>query len=589
MGGLSRGDFVQDVRAAADIARLVSEYVSLKKAGRKLKGLCPFHNEKTPSFTVDPDKQLFFCFGCRTGGDIFKFYMLTEKVEFPDALRQLAVRHGVPIPRHAGGEGSETARVLEMHREAAAFYRATLASPQGAAARAYLERRGLGAETVKALGIGHAPDGWDGLKSRLRRAGFREEEIVRSGLAVERRGGGGSYDRFRNRLMFPIERVGGGIIGFGGRTLGDDEPKYLNSPETPVFHKGRHLYGLSWSREAIREAGVAILVEGYTDFAALWQAGIQNVAAVLGTGFTPEHGRLLGRFTSRAVINFDADRAGRDAADRAVSVLLEQDYDLQVLELPDGQDPDDFIVAHGAEAYRELAAGAPSFVEALLVRAAEGKDLSTPEGKARAAGEVLPRLAAVGNRVLRAAALSRVADRLDLPEEAVREEFRRIAPARRADEPPPPPARARQRPSRRITEAERRLLYLALNDAAARDRLLASAREEDFQGFACQRLFAAVLDQQRGGHPVTVEALEGIVETEDRERLLEIALGDFPGLVAADWEACWNALRREKLEEESRRLQRLLQQGTEETGQAAQIDELLRRKLELRRQIDALS
>jgi DNA primase len=587
LGGSSGGDWVQEVRAAADIGRLIGEYVPLKQSGRKLKGLCPFHNEKTPSFIVDPEKQLFFCFGCRTGGDLFKFYMLMERVEFPDALRQLSERFGVPIPRQSREERSENSRLLELHREAAGFFRRSLASPRGAAARAYLERRGLDAETVKKLAMGYAPDSWDALKTHLRKAGYREDEMIKSGLAVQRRGGSGSYDRFRDRLIFPIERVGGGVIGFGGRILGEGEPKYLNSPETILFSKGRHLYGLAWSREAIRSQEAAIIVEGYTDFAALWQAGIRNAVAVLGTGLTIEHGNLLARFARRVIVNFDPDRAGRQATDRALSVLLQQEFDVRVLELPENNDPDDFVRNQGATAYQEKAETAPSFVDYLVGRAAEENDLSQPSGKARAVGQVLPYLAGVSNRVLRAAALARLADRFDLPEEAVRAEFQRTFPAERA--PSGPASRPRSRPASRETEAERRLLHLMLTDAEARRQCLAQATEEHFEGLATGKVFAALLGQHRAGHEISAGALDGVLANGEREQLMEVALAEFPDLTAADWEACWNALQKERLEKESRRLQRLLQEGMEEATDAALVDDLLRRKLELRRRIDALS
>jgi DNA primase len=587
VGGTSGGDWVQEVRAAADIGRLIGEYIPLRQSGRKLKGLCPFHNEKTPSFIVDPDKQLFFCFGCRTGGDLFKFYMLMERVEFPDALRQLSERFGVPIPRRSREERSENSRLLELHREAASFFRRSLASHEGAAARAYLEGRGLDGETVKKLAIGFAPDSWDALKTHLRKAGYREDEIVKSGLAIQRRTGTGSYDRFRNRIMFPIERVGGGVIGFGGRILGEGEPKYLNSPETILFSKGRHLYGLAWSRDTIRRQGVAVIVEGYTDFAALWQAGIRNAVAVLGTGLTSEHGHLLARFARRVIVNFDPDAAGRQATDRALSVLLQQDLDVRVLELPENNDPDDFVRLRGAAAYQEEAEAALSFVDYLVARAAEDNDLSQPSGKARAVGQVLPHLASASNRVLRAAALARLAERFDLPEDAVRAEFRRTFPAERAAA--ESASRPRSRPARRGTEAERRLLYLLLTDIEARRQCLAQATEEQFEGLLTGKVFAALLGQHRAGHEISAGALDGVLAEGDRERLMEVALAEFPDLTAADWESCWNALQKERLEKESHRLQRLLQQGMEEASDAARVDELLRRKLELRRKIDALS
>ena len=588
MGGSPRDDFVHSVRAAADIDRLVGEYVPLKTNGRKLKGLCPFHEEKTPSFTVDPDKGLFYCFGCRAGGDVFEFYMRHEKVDFPDALRELAQRFGVPIPQRRGGAtGGEHQRLGEMHREAAAFYRSALAGPAGAAARNYLKRRGFDDQTVQTLKIGYAPESWDALKGSLRRAGYREDEILKSGLTVARKDGNGSYDRFRDRLMFPIEQAGGGVIAFGGRILGDGEPKYLNSPETPLFHKGRHFYGLSWSREAIREADQVIVVEGYTDFAALWQAGIRNVVAVLGTGFTLEHVKLLARYTRRVVINFDADRAGRDAADRAVVALMDGEFELKVMELPAGEDPDGFLRKSGAEAYLEQVSRAPAFVEHVVARACEGRNLSSPEAKAQAVGEILPRLTGLQNRILVASALARIADRLDLDEADVRAEYRRVMPALRRGE--VAPVRSRPRRARSCSLAERQLLHLLMAHAGVRREFAAVAREEELRDLAVGTIVVAVLNQERAGHAVDVESMKTLLAEEERARMLEAVLDDFPGLGPSDWEESWRVLRRENLEKESRILQGQLARGMEDGAEATDVDALLRRKLEVRREIEALS
>ncbi|MFQ5719145.1 MAG: DNA primase [Acidobacteriota bacterium] len=584
---MAQDGFVQAVRDAADIARVISQHVNLKRSGRKLKGLCPFHSEKTPSFVVDPEKQLFYCFGCRTGGDALKFVMLIERLEFPEALCHLAGMFGVPVPRHSGGEGSETGRLLGLHQEAAAFYRQALAEPAATVARAYLERRGLAQSTVTELGLGYAPSGWDTLRNHLRRRHFRDEEMIRAGLAVARREKAGCYDRFRDRLVFPIERLGGGIIGFGGRGLGDDEPKYLNSPDSPLFNKGRQLYGLSRAREAIRDRDEVVVVEGYMDFASLWQAGIRHVVAVLGTGLTPAHARLIGRFTHRVVLAFDPDRAGRTAAGRAIPVLLADNHEVRVLSLPDGRDPDDVVRREGAEAFCDRLSAAAGCIDFLIDGAAAGLDLSDPGSRARAVSRVLPEIANLHSPVLQAAALDRVADRFDLEGEAIRAEFRRQttrAEGRR------PESRPSEEPLVRPagTPAERRLLHLMLFEPELRGRLLSGATEQDFDGLVTQRLFARLLEQQQAGAAVSVESLASQVDETDRELLMGIAMEEFPGLNAHEGEACWNALRRDRLEKESHRLQRQLQHDADSEVGGSHLDDLLRRKLELRRMIDAL-
>lgn len=588
VGSATQDGFVQAVRDAVDIERVISEHVNLRRSGRKLKGLCPFHTEKTPSFVVDPEKQLFYCFGCQVGGDTFKFVMLTERFEFPEALRHLASQFGVPVPQHERRDRGENARLLDMHNDAAALYRRTLSAAVGAPARAYLEARGLDQDTVSQLGLGFAPPGWDHLRDHLRSRGYKDEELVRAGLAVPRRQGSGCYDRFRDRLVFPIERLGGGIIGFGGRCLGDDEPKYLNSPDSPIFNKGRHLYGLAVTREAIREADEALIVEGYMDLAALWQAGVRNAVAVLGTGFTPEHARLLGRFTRRVVLAFDPDRAGRQAAERAIPVLLRHDHEVRVLDLPEGKDPDDVVREEGAEAFHRRVAASRGCIDFFIDRAAANLDLSRPEIKARAVSSVLPQIADLGNRVLQAAALARVADHFDLPEDVVHAEFHRLAAAvgHRASSAPPLPV---PHPVRAGAPAERRLLHLLIYEPELRGRLLTGASEADFAGLATERLFGVLLAQHRGGLPVSVEALQGLLPETEQTLLIEIAMEEFPGLDAGEGDACWKALRRERLERESHRLQRQLQVDDPGPAGGARLDDMLRRKLALRREIDALS
>ncbi|MFQ5766787.1 MAG: DNA primase, partial [Acidobacteriota bacterium] len=453
--------------------------------------------------------------------------------------------------------------------------------------RRYFRDRGLGEETISRLEIGLAPGGWEGLLNYLRRQGFTSEEMVKAGLAARSRKGKGCYDWFRNRIMFPIQRLGGGFIGFGGRVLGDGEPKYLNSPETPIFSKGKQLYGLSWSRDAIRAAGCAVIVEGYMDFASLWEAGVRNVAAVLGTGFTPEHARLLSRFTQTVVLNFDSDQAGRRAAARALAVLLDEDFQVRVLELPGAKDPDEFVRSHGAESYLEAAATAPGSVKYLIKQAEEGKDLSLPEDRARAVSALLPHIRTFRNRVLQAAALGQVAHHFDLPEAAVRQEFARLArPDHGSSEAPAAPG---TRPRPRLRLAERQLLRLLVDDPAARKKFLDQVKREDFAGLGAERLFVAMLAEYQAGGELSVISLGKVLVPEDRQELMEIVLSEHPAVGDGQWEECWKTLQREKLERESRRLHRQLQQQMEGPGGSGGIDDLLRRKLDIRRAIDALS
>ena len=319
-GGGDRTDAVAAVRLAADLVEIVSDYIPLKKSGARFRAVCPFHTEKTPSFYVDPDKQLFYCFGCSTGGDVFKFLMLYEKLEFPEALRLLAGRYSIPLPAPGGPGGSERQKVLAVNRHALQFFREQLQRPGGERARKYLKGRGLESGTIDAFRLGYAPDGWTALKDHLGRgpagASGADRQGLMAGLLAQKQETGRTYDRFRERVIFPIFNLADEIIGFGGRLLGDGEPKYLNSPETAAFSKGDNLYGILQAREAIRREGYVVLVEGYMDVIALHRAGITQAVATLGTGFTSGHVRLA-EAVHRAGGDEFRPRCGRSLGDPA--------------------------------------------------------------------------------------------------------------------------------------------------------------------------------------------------------------------------------------------------------------------------------
>lgn len=352
-------DVVEDVRTQTDIVEVVSDHVALRRSGRNYVGLCPFHAEKTPSFTVTREKQMFHCFGCQTGGDVFSFIMKLTGVDFPHAVEQLAERAGIDVTpaRISPAEQrrmEHRRRLLDVHREVAAFYTRMLHSPVGQPARDYLRRRTIDAGTVERFQLGYAPRA-DVFRRFLQERGINDDTALEAGLLVPGRDGRAPFPRFRERLMFPIWDRGGRVIGFGGRLLADgvNAPKYLNSPETPLFAKRRTIYGAHLARSAAREAGQVIVVEGYTDCLRLSQHGVQNVVASLGTAFTPQQAAALGRIAGRAVIAFDGDTAGEAATLRSLEVLTDGGLRVAVMPLPDNLDPDDFIVQHGAAALRE--------------------------------------------------------------------------------------------------------------------------------------------------------------------------------------------------------------------------------------------
>src|SRR5271157_5491328 len=422
------GSFADRVKQQADIVRVVGEYVRLKKSGQNFTGLCPFHGEKTPSFAVHPVKQIFHCFGCGKGGDVFSFVMEMEKCQFPEAVRIVAEKCGIAIPRpkeRSPEERKETqqrAALVEMHREAQAFFVKQLeTTAEGKAARAYLEDRGLNAEAIARFDIGYAPSGGDALLRYLKQK-YAEKLLVDSGL-ISRDQSGRLFDRFRRRITFAIANESGKVVAFGCRALGDDLPKYLNSSETPIYSKSAVLYHLDEAKEALRQRDFAILVEGYMDAIAVARAGINNVVASCGTSLAEPQIKLLGRFTKRVIVNYDPDAAGQAATERSISLLLEQDFEVRVLALPaigdKKADPDLFIREKGAEAYVKVLKDAPPYVDYLIARARQ-MDLSTGEGKLRALNFLLPYLQKIPNRLLRSEWATRISQQLRIDEPVLR-------------------------------------------------------------------------------------------------------------------------------------------------------------------------
>lgn len=399
---------IEAIRDRIDVVDLVGRYVSLRKAGRSYKGLCPFHDEKTPSFNVNPDRGIFHCFGCGAGGNVFAFLMRHENLSFPEAARALARECGIEIPETSGGDASESERLVAANQVAQRLYRAALAGPEGAAARSYLEKRGLDAAACERFGIGFAPDRWDAVVQALAAARIAAALGERAGLLAARESGG-HYDRLRGRVSFPIQDVRGRIVGFGGRALSpDQEPKYLNTPETPLFRKREGFYGFPAALEAIRRAERAVVVEGYFDRIALALAGVPEAVATCGTALGSEHGRQLRRRTRELVLLFDGDEAGERAVERALEVLLPAGLRVRAAVLPPGEDPDSLLARQGAEALRALVDDAGPALE-VVIRRAVARGIATPFEKADAVAAVVPHLARIPDRVERGAFARRLA------------------------------------------------------------------------------------------------------------------------------------------------------------------------------------
>lgn len=356
-------DTIEEIKRRVDIVGVVSEYVTLKRAGRNLVGLCPFHKEKTPSFTINPEKQIYYCFGCSQGGGAIDFLMKAAQMTYPEALRHLARKSGVVIPETSSSAPKEGVsvreKIIRANQAVASIFSKALFSQSGGTARQYIKSRGIGEGCVRAFQLGFAPDGWSYLRDRLKREGIEQEIAAQAGLLIQKEEGG-FYDRFRSRLIFPIFDVSGRVIAFGGRIIGEGEPKYLNSPESPVYVKGHHLYGLNFTKEVIREKGHAIIVEGYFDLIVLWNSGVKNVVATLGTALTAGQVNLLKRYTGQVMAVFDPDEAGQRALIRSLPMYLAGNLEARAVVLPGGLDPADFVGRHGAGHFERVLQQAPA-------------------------------------------------------------------------------------------------------------------------------------------------------------------------------------------------------------------------------------
>jgi len=574
-------DLLEQVRGANPIYDVVSDYVSLKKSGRNYMGLCPFHGEKTPSFTVNQERQIFHCFGCGEGGNVIGFIMKREGLSFPEAVRFLAARRGISLPEYSPGRPEEKGlkeRLLEANAAAAGAFKTNLLSPSGRQALAYLERRSITTATREEFGIGWAVPGRDVLFRELSRKGFTQQELLQAGLAAQRETGGVA-DRFRGRVVFPIHDVAGRVVAFGGRLLADGEPKYLNSPETPLYHKSNVLYGLHRAKEPIRREGVGIIVEGYFDLITAAQAGVANVVATSGTALTDGHAALMKRFAERWVVVFDGDAAGIRAAKRSLEVFVAHGLFARGVLLPDGADPDSFIRSQGAPAFRALVEKAEDLMDFFLRRTVQEHRLDTIEGKVAAVRETVPLLAKVRERVAQADYLARAAQRLGVKEEVLWSEVRGLggkgdagSGASAAASPSRPAAGERPR----AEEVE--LVKALLAHPALAAELRGSFALEELENEDCRAVAGtafALLD--RGG----ADGLAGRLQFEDeRLRRMVTAWAADPGPLAEEPEArravgeCLARIRRRRMERESRLIQEKIR-SAEAAGEHETVKELL--------------
>ncbi|MBI2186855.1 MAG: DNA primase [Acidobacteria bacterium] len=585
--GLFPQQFIDDLKQHADIVVVIQDYVSLKKSGATYKGLCPFHGEKTPSFHVNRDRGFFHCFGCNVGGDVIKFLELHEKVTFPEAVKLLAQRFGMTVPEVEQTEEqrantAERENLLKAHEAAAAWFREQLASPAGARVRDQIAARGISDATAAALGLGFAPPSRDALKQALLAQGFSQPLLLRSGLLVQR-DDGSVVDRFRNRLMIPIARDTGSVIAFGGRaTQSDQQPKYLNSPETPIYSKSRTLYGLHLTKGGVRETGFAVLVEGYFDFAQVYQAGFRSVVASCGTALTQAQAQQLRRFTGRSVLSFDPDTAGQGAAERSCEMLVAEGFEVNVAILPAGEDPDTYIRKHGRQGYAERLRTSKPYLDYLLDRAAARHNLRNAEGRARFVADVLPHVERIPDRTRRELFVEAVAGRAGVASELVRAQVPK--PGARAGTTPPPP---RELPGLgQVTKAEKGLIWWLVHRPEPALEALRTLDSEDFEALASRPVLdlARKLDHDRSFSPsVLLERLN----TSEVQLVTGIASETEPHV--HDAAECALILRRLRYERERAALQREIDRlQTAGTDPGDELQELLVRKYELIQRIEGL-
>jgi DNA primase len=579
---------IDAIRDRIDIVDLVGRHLTLRKAGQSFKGLCPFHDEKTPSFNVNPGRQIFYCFGCAQGGNAFSFLMKHENLTFPEAARQLARECGIEIPEAQGGESGETERLLEANEIAQRLYRDTLESREGTAARAYLEKRGLSREHWQRYEIGFAPDRWDAVREALSAARIPASIGERAGLLAPRKSGG-HYDRLRARVTFPIRDARSRIVGFGGRAVqADQEPKYLNTPESPLFRKRESFYGLSDALEAIRRRERCVIAEGYFDRIALAEAGLPEALATCGTALGSEHARQLRRRTHEVVLIFDGDEAGQRAVRRALEVLLPAGLRVRAAALPDGEDPDSLRAGRGDEALRELVEAAPAGID-IVIRAAAAKGIATPYQKADAVADVAPILALVPDAIERSEFTRRLAlaTAVEVPDAqtAVREARGEREPQAESED-----GGNRRRMSMHEARFPRRIAELLLNQPALASRLRPGEPGTLPLDENWQTLLGALADAARSGGPGDLDAFGATLEEDARDLLLSLGCsGDEPQPDAERiFDDTLDALRERRRSQERQALtRRLAEDATQDETKALLLEKQL--QLEQKRAARGLS
>jgi len=563
-------DFVEQLKASVQIESVIGEYVRLRKSGvNRYTGLCPFHNEKSGSFSVHTGKQFYYCFGCHAKGDAIKFVMEIEHISFYEALKNLAERYGIPMPKrsqYADEDSKLRGAIFQMHEIAQEIFRANLNGSIGSDARAYIGRRGLAPETVEQFGLGYSERSGSALLRRFQQD-FTNAQMEQSGL-VGKREDGSFYDRFRNRLMFPIRNESGKIIGYGGRALSaDDNPKYLNSPETPIYKKSQVLYNLHRAKDSVRKDDRVILVEGYMDAIGVSAAGFGAVVASCGTALTTQQVQALKRHSQRIVVNFDPDAAGANAAERSIAILLQEGMQVRIMELDGGLDPDEYCKERGAAAYLQCLNGAKGYFFWLADRLRAQHDMRTPEGKVAVLKALVPAVHRIGDPLERGVIANEVAGYLGVEKGMVLDSFRKMATDRNEKMP--------ERPLLNLRPDERMLLHAMFGEDGVRDNVIRELRAlRSVATFASRNIFQAIFSLVDGGGQITFDGVNSRLEEADQHLLAEAVLREDAEYTAEELYAAVERVRLSDQQQETSQLRTRIKE-LEREGRIAEALQLM--------------
>jgi DNA primase len=571
-------EITEKIKQVASIVEIASQYTTLKKRGKKWVGLCPFHSEKTPSFTVDEEKQLFHCFGCGAGGDLFSLIMEKENLTFPEAVRYLADRYHLPWPEshQTSGQTRLEEKIFEINEKALAWFRHNLwEMPEGQEALNYLKGRQFSEETIRKLRLGYALNSWDSLYNAFKTS-YSPLDLEKAGLILRSQKGGEFRDRFRGRIIFPIFTLTGRVVAFGGRTIFDAQPKYLNSPETQTFVKGSLLYGLNFTKEEIRKVGELVLVEGYADFASLYQAGIRNIAASMGTSLTPQQIAQARRYAASIIINYDGDEAGIKAALRAVPLCLEHGLRTRVLLLPEKLDPDGYLRKYGPDRYRQLIKKSYDGFHFLLRHYTRNVDLGIAEEKSRVARIIIDEIKRLPDPLVQSEYLQQTADFLQIEESLLR---KIIETESRVTQP-----KTSREEEELFCPAERRLLQMLFNQPELLLPLANELEAECFAGLPSEPVFRCLCESLKSGRTLDFSQLQGTIKPGLLSHLSRTLQEEVPAGSLGEALDCLNTLRKVSLQKKLKEIQREITLS-EKRGDKEKLTALLYQKHEITRQI----